>query len=331
MPTLYITEQGARLEKEYKRIAVVKEDNVLMTVPLARIDQVVLVGNVGVTTPALHALLDAQVGLTLLNSWGDLRGHLQPETHKHLALRHSQYQCTQDRQGALAICKAMVTGKLCNARAMAQRITRRHQQIQRDDLRVFDDSLRQLDSANDLATLRGIEGNAAKSYFQIFWQALPANLQPSRRSRRPPADPANALLSLGYTLLTQNMLAACEVVGLDPYDGFYHADEYGRPALALDLIEEFRSIIVDSVVLNLLNRKMLGADDFQPGPEGGVYLKSAAMRIFFTQYSKRLHAQVLHPLAGRRISYQKCFEVQARQLRKVIEGETERYIPFLTR
>jgi CRISPR-associated protein Cas1 len=136
---------------------------------------------------------------------------------------------------------------------------------------------------------------------------------------------------LGYTLLAQNCVAACEAVGLDPFDGFYHADRYGRPALALDLMEEFRSLIVDSVVLNIVNRNMLTSHDFERGPEGRLYLKPKAMRIFFRRYAARLQSAVLHPQIGRTLTYQKCFEVQARLLRKFIMGEAAAYLPFLTK
>ena len=152
-----------------------------------------------------------------------------------------------------------------------------------------------------------------------------------RRARRPPPDPANALLSLGYTLLTQNMIAAAEVVGLDPYDGLFHADKHGRPALALDLEEEFRSIIVDSVMLTLINKELLTPDDFRPGPKGGVRLKREALKTFFRQYGKRIHTRVIHPGLDHRLTYQQCFEVQARLLSKVIEGKRKTYAPFLTR
>jgi CRISPR-associated protein Cas1 len=148
--------------------------------------------------------------------------------------------------------------------------------------------------------------------------------------RRPPGDPVNAMLSLGYTLLGHNMMTALEVVGLDPYDGFFHADKYGRPALALDLVEEFRSVIVNSVVLTVVNKRMLTPDDFRPGRKGGVILRRSGLREFLSQYTARLQTEVIHPLAGRRLTYQKCFEVQARLMRKVIEGQAEAYSPFLT-
>ena len=152
-----------------------------------------------------------------------------------------------------------------------------------------------------------------------------------RRSRRPPKNPVNALLSLGYSLLTQNMITACEIVGLDPYDGFFHADKYGRPALALDLVEEFRAIIVDSVVRTLVNKGMVDEDDFRAGGKNkeGIYLTRRGLRIFFTQYGRRLNTRVTHPHYERRLTYQQCFEVQTRLLRKVIEKELDAYQPFV--
>lgn len=131
--------------------------------------------------------------------------------------------------------------------------------------------------------------------------------------------------------MTQNMITAAEIVGLDPYDGFFHADKHGRPALALDLEEEFRSIIVDSVVLTIINKGMLTPEDFRPGPAGGLRLKHGALREFFEQYGGRIHTRVIHPELDHRLTYQQCFEVQARWLAQVVEGKKDAYVPFLTR
>jgi CRISPR-associated protein Cas1 len=160
-------------------------------------------------------------------------------------------------------------------------------------------------------------------------QAPPMGFE--KRARRPPPDPINAMLSLGYTLLTENLYAALTIVGLDPHNGFFHADAYGRPALALDLVEEFRGIVADSVVLTLVNKRMVDEHDFEPSEDGGVRLKDHALRRFLRQYHQRLQTEVIHPLVGRRLTYQKCFEVQARLLRKVIEGSAAEYLPFRTR
>jgi CRISPR-associated protein Cas1 len=200
--------------------------------------------------------------------------------------------------------------------------------------------LKALPGCADIAGLMGQEGTAAKAYFAVFRAGLRAELAFGQRSRRPPQDPVNALLSLGYSLLTANLMTALEIVGLDPYCGFFHGPSaYGRPALALDLMEEFRPIVVDSVVLTLVNKRMLGATDFEnrveedpPGSaEAGVYLTRRGLRVFFEQYSRRLNTAVVHPLAGRSLSYQKIFEVQARQIAKLVQGEIDSYQPFLVK
>jgi CRISPR-associated protein Cas1 len=304
---------------------------VLLAVPAGRVNHVVLVGNVGVTTPALVALLEAGIGLSLVSRWGELRGHLVPPTGKNIPLRHQQYARAQDPAFCLAVSKAYVGGKLRNYRALARRIARSRSEVDQAHIARISACIRQLEDVADLAVLRGVEGEGSRAYFALYRQALKPGLGFEQRTRRPPKDAVNALLSLGYTLLTDNLFAACEIVGLDPYDGFFHSDKYGRPALALDLVEEFRGVIVDSVVLNMVNREMVQADDFEPGPEGGVYLKPEGMRVYFRQYAARLNTGVIHPQVGRRLTYQKCFEVQARCLAQVIKGEADAYEPFLTK
>lgn len=319
------------MEKEYQRLLVTKEDEVLLRVPLARVSEVVLVGWAGVTTPAMLALLDAGVGLSLVSRTGRLRGRLLPPTAKNIPLRHRQYEQAVDEGFCLEIARAIVGGKLRNERTLARRLCRGHPQIDAATIEQITSAIKQVGTAADLDSLRGLEGAGARAYFQILRQALPPEWGFEKRARRPPTDAVNAMLSLGYTLLEQNVMTALEVVGLDPYDGFFHADKYGRPALALDLVEEFRSVIVDSVVLTVVNKRVLMPDDFRPAPKGGVILRRAGLRDFLTQYTARLQTEVIHPMAGRRLTYQKCFEVQARLLRKVIEGAAEAYAPFLAK
>ena len=330
MATLYVIEQGARIEKEYRRIVVATEQKTLLAVPLLHVDHVVLVGNVGATTPALHALLDAGIGLTLLDRWGRLRGRLESRAGKNVVLRHQQYSRSEDVEFCLAVSRCIVAGKLGNQRTLARRIARTHA-VDAVLLERLNRAIARAEGATDLAALRGVEGEGSRNYFAVLRAALHSGLDFGRRTRRPPGDPVNALLGLGYTLLTQNLVAACEIVGLDPYDGFYHSDKYGRPALALDLVEEFRSVIVDSVILNLVNRRRVAAEDFEPGPEGGVFLKRAAQRTFFDAYTARINTEVHYAPAGRRLSYQKLFEVQARSLRRAIEAGRPEYACYLTR
>jgi CRISPR-associated protein Cas1 len=289
------------------------------------------VGNVGVTTPAIGFLLDRGIPLVYLTSHGKLRGRLVRAAARNIELRHLQYRRADDPAFCVAISRAIVRGKLQNCLCLAQRMRRKHAlEDQRAALEGIQTQMDALEQARDLDTLRGIEGSGTKAYFEVLRAALQHDLGFEKRARRPPPDPVNALLSLGYTLLGENLFAALEIVGLDPYDGFYHADKYGRPALALDLMEEFRPLLVDMLVLNVINREIIGAQDFRraSGAADGVYLNERGLRKFFHQYSARLHAEVRHPYYGKRWTYLKCFEVQARLLRKTIEGELAEYVPF---
>lgn len=331
MATLYVTEPGARIEKEYRRLLVTKQDEVLIAVPLGRVSEVVLVGYAGATTPALLMLLDAGIPLSFVTRTGKLRGRLSPPSPKNLPLRHAQYDRARDRTFCLAVSREIVDGKLRNSRALAYRMRRSRPQIAARWLERIESAVTAVAQADDLETLRGVEGAAAKAYFQVLRGSLRPEMTFEKRTRRPPRDPANALLSLGYTLLTQNLMTACEVIGLDPYDGFFHADKYGRPALALDLVEEFRGPVVDSVVQLVINKRVIGPDDFEDGREGGIRLSDRALHKFLRQYTHRLNTQILHPVYERRLTYQKVFEVQARLLAKAIQGELDRYRPFRVR
>jgi CRISPR-associated protein Cas1 len=331
MATMYVTEQGARIEKEYRRVLVTKHDEKLLAAPLGRVSEVVLVGRVGATTPALLMLLDAGIPLSFVTRSGKLRGRLTPPSAKNLPLRHAQYDRARDPEFCLAVSRAIVDGKLCNSRALAYRVRRAHPGIAARWLERIEQAVGAVARADDLDTLRGIEGAAAKAYFQVFREALRPEMTFEKRTRRPPRDPANGLLSFGYTLLTQNLMAACEVVGLDPYDGFFHADKYGRPALALDLVEEFRGPVVDSVVQLVINKRIVGPEDFSEGRGGGVYLSDRGLQKFLRQYAHRLNTSILHPYYGRRLTYQRVFEVQARLLAKTVQGELDTYRPFRVR
>lgn len=371
MPTLYVTEPGARIEKEYGRVLVTKDDDVLLAVPLLSVSEVVLMSGVGATTPALLALLDHGVSLSLIAGGGRLRGRLIAAEARNLPLRHRQYARSSDPRFSLEIARAIVAGKLRNCRTLARRMLRTQtgrsgpgerpategarpasaaEEIGPPSIEIPDRAaarsgirpstpeidritaaLARVPAARDLAELRGLEGSGSQAYFSILKRALRAELTFERRSRRPPRDPANALLSLAYTLLTNALFTACEVAGLDAYDGFFHADKYGRPALALDLMEEFRPVVADSVVLTVVNNRIIDAGDFTEGGadgENGVYLTRRALRKFVTQFGRRINTPVYHPLADRPLSYQKVFEVQARQLRKCIESGAPDYRPF---
>jgi CRISPR-associated protein Cas1 len=329
MSTLYVVEAGARLEKEYQRVAVVKDDKVLLRVPLAQVSEVVLIGAVGVTTPAMISLLGAGVPLSIIRPSGELLGRLEPPSFRNIPLRHQQYRRAEDPKFCLSISKQIVAGKLRNERTLARRIARGRVVAVSKKAEDITQALKKVQSTTDIDTLRGLEGLAARAYFSALRSALLPGWESPRRQRRPPRDPLNALLSFGYTLLGQGVMTALEVAGLDPYDGFFHADKYGRPALALDLMEEFRSVIVDSLVLIVVNKRILSPQDFLFRREE-VVLKPHALRKFLAQYAARLQTEVLHPVVNKRLTYQKCLEVQARLIRKTIEEDAP-YQPFLTK
>jgi CRISPR-associated protein Cas1 len=337
-------------------LLVTKEDEVMLAVPFTQVSEVVLMGGVGATTPAMLALLDQGAGLTLISSGGRIRGRLMAAEARNLPLRHKQYARSTDEKFCLAISRAIVIGKLKNCRTMARRVMRgRKSQAAKDqepkaqnpnpqgqngegggagehpEVARLNEAIKGALTAKDLAELRGQEGMGSKAYFSILKGALREEMSFEKRTRRPPKDPANALLSLAYTLLTNAIFTACEVAGLDAYDGFFHADKYGRPALALDLVEEFRPIVADSVVLKAVNNRMVGEEDFEYGEEGGVYLAGRSLKVFLAQFGKRLNTPVFHPDAGRALSYQKVFEIQARRLRKCIESGEPGYEPFVAK
>lgn len=333
MATLYVIEPGARVEKEYRRLVVVKDDEVLLRVPIQRVTQVVLVGRVGVTTPALHQMLHQEIPLLLVNRTGRLLGRLLPPVRPNLPLRQAQYRRNDDSDFCLRLAREIVIGKIRNQRVLAQRLARRRVCSQKAETLLFlKQTMQKAQIADTISTLLGLEGQGAKRYFSLYRQAFDDDWKFKKRTRRPPRDPVNALLSLGYTFLGHAMITALEAAGLDPYLGFFHAEKYGRPALALDLLEEFRAPVVDSLVLTLLKRKTIRPDDFAPPQENGaIYLKPAALRTFLGKFSNKLEQPIKLRELGRSLSYRKIFELQARKLAHFIQGDTEKYVPFRAR
>lgn len=334
MPTLYVTETASRLEKEYDRLLVTKHDEVLLSVPLRRVTQVVLVGYVGATTAALNAIIDAEIPLLIVNRSGKLRSRLIPPTGGNLPLRQRQYARNEEQDFSLALARAVVTGKIRNQRTLALRLARRHHHIDATaDLEQLQHALDvTIAAAPDLATLRGIEGYHARLYFRVFRQAFAEKWQFRKRNRRPPKDPVNVLLSLGYSMLTNSAITALEVVGLDPYLGYFHTEKYNRPALALDLVEEFRAPIVDSLTLNLLNRKWLREQHFRSATVGdGMLLTEQGLHHFFMRFSEKLESAFFSRQLQRKITYRKMLEVQARALANVILAKQSTYLPFRLR
>jgi CRISPR-associated protein Cas1 len=226
-----------------------------------------------------------------------------------------------------------VAAKLANYRAMLLRYNRNLQSesVERSVKRLYW-WIRGVEKAESLEQLLGVEGNGSSDYFRVFNELIKADLGFSfdGRNRRPPRDPVNALLSFAYALLSKDMISTISLVGLDPYVGFYHQAKYGRPSLALDLMEEFRPIVADSVVLTFLNNEMVRPGDFETR-EGGVFLSEAARKKFYRVYEMRKNDSITHPTFGYRLPYRRAMELQVRILAKYLTGEIDDYYSLIVR
>jgi CRISPR-associated protein Cas1 len=258
MSTLYITQQDSVLRKVDERLKVTQNGQTLLDIPLIKVSQVVIYGRVTVTPATVATLMEHGVGLCYLSEQGRYIGRLEPHFSKNSLLRADQWRAAFDEQRKLAIARQFVQGKLENMRVMLLRANREQgsPQLARavDGLK---DTLRRAQECRDLDVLRGHEGEGSAAYFAVFGHLIKQGFSFPGRVRRPPTDPVNALLSFGYTLLYNDLHSVCNVVGFDPYVGYLHADRYGRANLALDLMEEFRPLVVDSVVLTCLNKRII--------------------------------------------------------------------------
>lgn len=333
MTTLYLSEQQSIVKKRdgYLIIQYAEPNRPKAEIPLIKISQVVVAGDVTLTTPAMHTLLEAGIEICFLSMYGHFRGRLSPPLAKNAALRRTQHRAHADPQRALQVAQVCVKGKLENMRTL---LLRSNRQLQDDQIAAaatsIQNMIRTVPRSTTVGSLLGIEGNGSAAYFSVFGKLLRGPLTFTRRRRRPPTDPVNAMLSLGYTLLQHQVSAAIQIVGFDPYVGFLHQPRYGRPALALDLMEEFRPIIADSVVLNIVNHRILSEQDFKE-ELGVVHLKPEARKKFYLKFEERLQEELQHPYFEYRTSYRRCIELQARLLGKWLTEEIAVYPPLCTR
>jgi CRISPR-associated exonuclease Cas4/CRISPR-associated protein Cas1 len=333
---LYVQEPGARVSKSGE-VLVVEADGAKTEVPVGDVSELVLFGPVGLTTPALGALLREEVPVTYASSGGWVLGHTVSTGHRNVATRIDQYRAAFDARRCLAFARALVAAKIRNSRVFLRRNFKAGDEAERDA--ALNALARLADRAAHAPTeaeLLGLEGEAAARYFRLFPTMLgeAARAFPEfsfeKRTRRPPADPLNAMLSLGYSLLARTWLTTLSAVGFDPYLGFYHRPRFGRPALALDMMEPFRPILADSAVIQVVNNGEVRSDGFlSAGP--AVSLKPHARRAFMAAYERRLDQEVTHPLFGYRVAMRRLIEVQARLLARYLSGEIDEYPHYLVR
>jgi len=332
---LYLVEQGSQLTREGRRLLVSKGEETLARVALIQVSQVIVFGNVGISTPALKLLLDEGVEVVFLSIYGKFYGRLVGESSGNGSLRVAQVLRSQEPDFALALARHFVRGKLHNLRVFLQRYARREGDSQvAAAVDGIGRMIERIPHCGTINSLSGVEGQASAIYFGAFKRLLHPPWRFEKRMRRPPPDPVNALLSFAYTILGQNVLGAVWAVGLDPYVGFLHQLSYNRPSLSLDLMEPFRPIIADSVVLRCLNNEILKPDHFQPGddPDRPVLLGEEGVRIFVRELEHRLTQEFKEPESNERVNYRRLFLLQAYALARAInEGDPDEYRPFLVR
>lgn len=329
MATLYITDHGVTLSKTDGRIIVRKERKLLEDIPAFQVSQVVIFGNAYITTPAVNFFLEKGIDVAYLSSFGKYRGRLQPGFCKDAALRQKQYQRSLDPQFCLNVSKQIVTGKIRNMIAFCQRQRKKGKDVTAN-IKMMEQGLKQVSSAANHDSLWGYEGTASATYFKLLRAFLHEDWGFNKRIAHPPTDPINILLSLGYTLLYNDFFAAINIVGLDPYMGFFHQARQGHATMASDLMEEFKAIIVDSVVLSAVNKGAIKKGDFN-GKNGHIVFSNEGLKRFLLLYDQRVDSIIFYPTLQSRNSYHRCFELQVRHLARVIQGEDPAYHPFKTK
>jgi len=343
---LYLNSQGFRVGIKDRVLDVKEKDRTVETIRLADVHHVALFGNIQISTQAVQQLCRDEIPLTFFSMGGWFYGITRGHSLANILLRQAQFRTADSAQACLELAQRFVSGKIRNARKMLMRNALVQPAAALLRLKgAAHDAL----AAASLESLLGIEGAAAAVYFAEFGGMLkaddddelpglerPAPAAPplqfdfQGRNRRPPTDPVNALLSLAYSLLAKDCTVALLAVGFDPWMGFYHRPRPGRPALALDLMEEFRPLIAESAVITAINTRMLTPSDFVRAGEA-VNLSQAGRRKFFHAYEQRMSHLIVHPVFDYQVTYRRALELQARLLARVLEGEIPHYLPFLTR
>ena len=326
--TLYVCQPGALLRRTHGRLVVERQGEILGRVRLRELERVVLCGAVQLSSSALAALLDAGIETVILSPTGRYRGRLTPAEGKNIFLRQTQFQRHEDIAFRLRVAKRVVAGKIRNSRSLVQHHDWNHPDPAfREALKGLDESMERVSSQETLDAVMGVEGEAARTYFAAMGKMVRAEFAFTGRSRRPPQDPVNALLSFGYSVLLGEMTGAVAAQGLDPHVGYLHSLDYGRPSLALDLLEEFRQPVIDRLALSLINRGVLKGEHFEARKEGGVYLNESGRPRFLEFYHRAMDAEFEDRASRSRATFRGLIFQQARRLRSAIE-EAGEYSPY---
>ena len=337
--TLYVTTENSFLRLDHETLKVSVEKETKLQVPLHHLGGVVCFGDVMVSPALMRRCGEDGRSLVLLDRNGRFKARLEGPVSGNVLLRRAQHEWSSNAEKSLGIAKKIVAGKIQNSRQVLMRAAREaadmgDDEALREGAAALADSLSRIARCDDIDRLRGFEGESARAYFNCFDHMVLEDRESFRldgRNRRPPLDPMNALLSFLYSMLTNDCVAAVEGVGLDPQVGFLHVLRPGRPALALDLIEELRAILADRLALTLVNRRQVTSANFEDRPGGAVHLGEEGRKVVVVAYQTRKQEEILHPLLEQKVPLGLVPHVQARLLARVLRGDMEDYVPFLYR
>jgi len=337
--TLYVTTQGAYLAREGETVRVRVEKETRLQVPILTLSGIVCFGQVSCSPFLLGLCAERGVGVSFFTEYGRFMARMQGPVSGNVLLRRQQYRWADDEVRSMDVARSVLIGKIANSRTVLQRAQRDHgDKAGSGDLECaikrLRFSLEQLPTASSLDILRGMEGDAAGSYFSVFNQLITnqkEDFQFHERSRRPPLDKVNCLLSFIYTLLMHDVRSALESVGLDPAVGFLHRDRPGRSSLALDLMEEFRSVLADRLALSLINLGVVKKSGFRQTETGGVTMDDDTRKALLVAYQKRKQEEIVHPFLDEKVAIGLLPFVQALLLARFIRGDLDGYPPFIWR
>jgi len=336
--TLYISTQEAYLHKDGETIVVEIED-AKKFFPIHTIGSIVCFGNIRVSPFLMGFCAERGVAISFLTEHGKFLASVRGTVNGNVLLRREQYRMADNEEHSRNITANIVRGKLFNSRVVLNRVLRDHEsKINAEAIRQttdrFDSYIKKIARANNLDEIRGFEGIAAAEYFDVFDNLILEQKEDFKftvRSRRPPLDEINAMLSFAYTILSHDIRSALESVGLDSQIGFLHRDRSGRHSLALDLMEEFRPVIADRLVLSLINRKQVNKKDFEKSAGGAVTMRNDARKTFLAEWQNRKKEEVFHPYIEEKVQIGLLFFVQANLLARFIRGDIDGYPPFFWR
>ncbi|MFH1118700.1 MAG: type I-C CRISPR-associated endonuclease Cas1c [Bacteroidota bacterium] len=337
--TLYITTPGSYLSKDGENVVVKVENEEKFRIPVHNIEGIVCFGYMGASPSLMAMCSERNIGLSFLTDHGYFLGRVSGPVSGNVLLRRKQYRMADDKVFCNEISRIIIAGKISNSRTVLQRALRDHpgevnQVAFEDAINSLSNKLKKALKCNDNSILRGIEGEAANTYFGLFDQLIVAqktDFQFSGRNRRPPKDNVNAMLSFVYVLLLHEVRSALESVGLDPCVGFLHTDRPGRQSLALDMMEEFRPYIADRLVLSLINRKQINGKGFTSMDEGGILMNDATRKELLIAWQKRKQEEVNHPFLETSIPIGLLPYSQALLLARYLRGDIDNYPVFISK